>query len=148
MLGAPFYVMERVDGVAYRRAAELDALGAERTAAIAGRLVEVLAALHAVDPDAVGLAEFGRPEGFLERQVRRWGKQLEGSKTREHPDADELHRRLTDAGEPRSGRPVGARDRARRLPARQLPGRQRRPRSTPSSTGRWPRSATPAPTSR
>ena len=97
VLGAPFYVMERVEGVAYRRAAELDALGAERTTAIAGRLVEVLAALHAVDPEQVGLGDFGRPQGFLERQVRRWGKQLEGSKTREHPDADELHRLLDRA---------------------------------------------------
>jgi aminoglycoside phosphotransferase (APT) family kinase protein len=58
--------------------------------------VEVLARLHAVDPDAVGLGEFGRPDGFLERQVRRWGKQLDGSRTREHPDADELHRLLTE----------------------------------------------------
>ena len=96
VLGAPFYVMERVDGIAYRKAAELDALGTERTAAIAGRLVGVLATLHAVDPGQVGLSEFGRPQGFLERQVRRWGKQLEGSKTREHHDADELHRLLTD----------------------------------------------------
>ena len=96
VLGAPFYVMERVDGIAYRQAAELDALGAERTAAIAGRLVDVLATLHAVDPQAVGLEAFGRPQGFLERQVRRWGQQLEGSKTREHPDADELHRLLTE----------------------------------------------------
>ena len=96
VLGAPFYVMERVDGIAYRRAAELDELGADRTAALAGRLVEVLVSLHAVDPAAVGLAEFGRPQGFLERQVRRWGKQLEGSKTREHPDADELHRLLSE----------------------------------------------------
>jgi len=95
VLGAEFYVMEKVEGRAYRRAAELDALGADRTAAIAGRLVDVLARLHAVDPAAVGLSEFGRPDGFLERQVRRWGRQLEGSKTREHPDADELHRRLT-----------------------------------------------------
>jgi aminoglycoside phosphotransferase (APT) family kinase protein len=96
VLGAPFYVMEKVEGRAYRRAAELDELGADRTATISARLVEVLAALHAVEPDAVGLAEFGRPQGFLERQVRRWGKQLEGSKTREHPDADELHRLLTE----------------------------------------------------
>ena len=56
----------------------------------------MLAHLHAVDPGAVGLGEFGRPDGFLERQVRRWGKQLEGSRTREHPDADQLHRRLTE----------------------------------------------------
>jgi aminoglycoside phosphotransferase (APT) family kinase protein len=95
VLGAPFYVMEKVDGIAYRRAAELDQLGAERTGAIARRLVEVLAALHAVDPEEVGLGGFGRPAGFLERQVRRWGQQLEGSSTREHPDAEELHRRLT-----------------------------------------------------
>jgi aminoglycoside phosphotransferase (APT) family kinase protein len=96
VIGAPFYVMEKVEGRAYRRAKELDELGAERTSVIAGRLVDVLARLHGVDPDAVGLGGFGRPDGFLERQVRRWGKQLEGSKTREHPDADELHRRLTD----------------------------------------------------
>ncbi|KQW48783.1 acyl-CoA dehydrogenase [Nocardioides sp. Root1257] len=95
VLGAPFYVMERVDGTAYRRAKQLAALGPERTAAIGGRLIDVLATLHRVDPAEVGLAEFGRPDGFLERQVRRWGKQLEGSKTREHPDAEELHRRLT-----------------------------------------------------
>ncbi len=107
VLGAPFYVMEKVDGVAYRRASELDALGADRTAALAGRLVEVLAALHAVDPDEVGLGEFGRPQGFLERQVRRWGKQLEGSKTREHPDADELHRLLTEQLPPEDPSVVG-----------------------------------------
>jgi len=96
VLGAPFYVMEKVDGVAIRTARELDARGADRTSAIAGRLVDVLATLHAVDPGQVGLGEFGRPHGFLERQVRRWGKQLEGSRTREYPDAEELHRLLTD----------------------------------------------------
>jgi aminoglycoside phosphotransferase (APT) family kinase protein len=95
VLGAPFYVMERIEGTAYRRADQLAELGPERTAAIGGRLIDVLATLHGVDPDAVGLAEFGRPAGFLERQVRRWGKQLEGSKTTERPAADELHRQLT-----------------------------------------------------
>jgi aminoglycoside phosphotransferase (APT) family kinase protein len=95
ILGAPFYVMERVLGTAYRSARQLEPLGALRTATVAGRMVDVLAALHAVEPAEVGLGEFGRPQGFLERQVRRWGKQLEGSRTREHPDADELHRLLT-----------------------------------------------------
>jgi len=103
ILGAEFYVMEKVEGRAYRRASELEALGADRTSAIAGRLVDVLARLHAVDPAAVGLGEFGRPDGFLERQVRRWGRQLEGSKTREHPDADELHRLLTQRVEQVAG---------------------------------------------
>jgi aminoglycoside phosphotransferase (APT) family kinase protein len=95
VIGAPFYVMERVLGTAYRHATELETLGADRTAAIATEMVEVLARLHTVDPASVGLAEFGRPAGFLERQVRRWGKQLEGSKTQDRPDAHELHRRLT-----------------------------------------------------
>jgi aminoglycoside phosphotransferase (APT) family kinase protein len=96
VLGAPFYVMERVGGAAIRTAKELDERGTERTEAIAGRLVDVLAHLHAVDPEAVGLSEFGRPHGFLERQVRRWGQQLDGSKTQDRPHADELHRLLTE----------------------------------------------------
>ena len=68
-------------------------------------LVDVLAAIHAVDYDAVGLGEFGRPDGFLERQVRRWGEQWERSKTRELPEVDELARRLR-AALPESGPPT------------------------------------------
>lgn len=97
VLGAPFYLMERVDGTPYRTAAQLEPLGAGRTAAITGRMVDVLAALHHVDPAAVGLAEFGRPEGFLERQVRRWTRQLEGSRDRDLPGADELAAELAAA---------------------------------------------------
>ena len=94
VLGAPFYVMERVHGTPYRSAAELEALGRDRTEQISRRSVETLATLHSVDPEAVGLADFGRPDGFLERQVRRWTKQLEASRTRELPGLDELHDRL------------------------------------------------------
>lgn len=94
VLGAPFYVMERVIGTAYRLAQQLEPLGPGRVETIAGRMIDVLAALHAVDPAGVGLADFGRPKGFLARQVDRWGRQLQGSRTFEHPDADELHRRL------------------------------------------------------
>lgn len=94
VLGAPFYVMERVAGTPYRHAAELEPLGPERTRTIATGLVDTLAALHAVDPSAVGLADFGRPAGFLARQVRRWRKQLDASYSRDLPAADELHDRL------------------------------------------------------
>nr|WP_239542597.1 phosphotransferase family protein [Micromonospora terminaliae] len=97
VLGAPFYVMERVPGTAYRHAAELEPLGPDRTRAIATRLVDTLATLHAVDPAAVGLADFGRPAGFLGRQVRRWRTQLDASYCRELPAADELHARLAAA---------------------------------------------------
>jgi len=94
VLGADFYVMERCAGTPYRRSAELEPLGPERTRTISERLVDTLAALHAVEPASVGLGDFGRPEGFLGRQVARWKKQLDASYTRDLPAADELHRLL------------------------------------------------------
>lgn len=102
VLGAPFYIMERVPGTPYSRAAQLEPLGAERTRAITGRMVDTLVALHAVDYRSVGLAEFGRPDGYLERQVSRWKKQLAASASRELPGMDELVAYL-DANIPASG---------------------------------------------
>ncbi|WP_017541904.1 phosphotransferase family protein [Nocardiopsis halophila] len=94
VLGAPFYVMEYVEGTPYRTAEQLSALGPDRTRAVVLQLVDTLVDLHAVDPEAVGLADFGRPEGFLERQVRRWGKQLDASRSRDLPGVDELRQGL------------------------------------------------------
>ncbi|MEU4202362.1 phosphotransferase family protein [Streptomyces sp. NPDC026294] len=94
VLGAPFYVMELVEGVPYRTAEQLAGLGPERTRGVVLSLVDTLVALHAVDPAAVGLDGFGRPDGFLERQLRRWGKQLAASKNRELPGIDALHEAL------------------------------------------------------
>jgi aminoglycoside phosphotransferase (APT) family kinase protein len=86
--------MEFVAGTPYRSDKELVSLGTERTTKIADALVDTLVDLHAVDPAAVGLGDFGRPEGFLERQLRRWKKQLDGSRSRDLPGIDELHDRL------------------------------------------------------
>ncbi|QHE67839.1 phosphotransferase family protein [Rhodococcus sp. WAY2] len=97
VLGADFYVMERCAGTPYRTASELELLGTERTRTISERLVDTLAALHAVEPASVGLGDFGRPEGFLGRQVVRWKKQLDASHTRDLPAADELYRRLAES---------------------------------------------------
>ena len=91
VVGAPFYVMELVDGTPYRFAADLEPLGAPRTETISRRLIDTLATLHRVDPTAVGLSDFGRPEGFLSRQVRRWKKQLDSSRSRDLAGADDLH---------------------------------------------------------
>lgn len=102
VLGAPFYVMERVAGTPYRHAVELERLGPERTRLIATGLVGTLATLHEVDPGAVGLADFGRPEGFLGRQVRRWRKQLDASYCRDLPAADELYALLSALVPPES----------------------------------------------
>jgi aminoglycoside phosphotransferase (APT) family kinase protein len=57
-------------------------------------LVNVLAALHAVDPDDVGLGQLGRKEGYVARQLKRWRAQWEASKTRELTAVDEVHDRL------------------------------------------------------
>ncbi|MFF5446618.1 phosphotransferase family protein [Streptomyces sp. NPDC012888] len=105
VLGAPFYVMEYVDGTPYRTAGQLAALGPDRTRRAVLGLVDTLVDLHAVDPAEVGLADFGWPEGFLDRQLRRWGKQLDASRSRELPGIDELHGALGRAL-PRSPAPA------------------------------------------
>jgi aminoglycoside phosphotransferase (APT) family kinase protein len=89
VLGAPFYLMGFVDGVVLDAPAvlrELDPVAAGRACEL---LMDTLADLHDVDPAAVGLADFGRPEGFLERQVKRWHQQWQASETR---PLDELAR--------------------------------------------------------
>jgi aminoglycoside phosphotransferase (APT) family kinase protein len=98
VLGAPFQVMEFVEGPVAR-----DALPpgyadtpAER-AAIARSLVATLAALHAIDPAAVGLAGFGRPEGYLRRQVDRWQRQWLATPGADSPEADALGAALADS---------------------------------------------------
>src|SRR6476660_3882392 len=91
---APFYVMEKVEGTILRTPAELAQLAADDARRCSEELIDVLVAIHAVDYRAVGLDDFGHPDGYVERQVRRWGEQWERSKTRELPIVDELARRL------------------------------------------------------
>jgi aminoglycoside phosphotransferase (APT) family kinase protein len=94
--GAPFYVMEFVDGAILRTEAEAeDAFDAPGRGAIGRSLVDLLADLHRLDPDAVGLGTLGRKAGYAERQLRRWHAQYESSKEREIPAIDEVHRRLS-----------------------------------------------------
>jgi aminoglycoside phosphotransferase (APT) family kinase protein len=94
VLGAPFYLMQRVEGDVVRTEQQLLAVPEPAREPLAHHLVDTLAALHAVDPAGVGLADFGRPEGFLDRQVRRWGQQLQASRSREVEGIDELHAAL------------------------------------------------------
>ncbi|MEW1548969.1 phosphotransferase family protein [Streptomyces tsukubensis] len=92
--GAPFYVMEYAPGTPYRTAGQLAALGPERTRSVLLGLLDTLVDLHAVAPEAVGLGDFGRPDGYLDRQLRRWGKQLAASRSRDLEGIDELHAEL------------------------------------------------------
>jgi aminoglycoside phosphotransferase (APT) family kinase protein len=96
--GAAFYVMDFAPGVVIEEempAGYATTPGERRR--IGAALMRTLAALHAVDWRAVGLADFGRPDGYLARQVRRWSEQWERSKTGEVPLIRELIRRLEAA---------------------------------------------------
>ncbi|MBK9180387.1 MAG: phosphotransferase family protein [Acidimicrobiales bacterium] len=94
--GAPFYVMAYVDGhVLDTPEAARRVFPDEARRRVAGEsLVDVLATLHGVDPDAVGLGDLGRKEGYVARQLKRWSTQWERSKTRELPAIEEVYERL------------------------------------------------------
>jgi aminoglycoside phosphotransferase (APT) family kinase protein len=89
-LGVPFYLMQRIDGVVLRTRPDLLTVPEAQRPALTDRLVQTLAALHAVDTGRAGLAGFGRPDGFAERQLVRWSRQLAASRSREVPGIDEL----------------------------------------------------------
>ena len=100
--GAPFYVMEFVDGRVIRSAADAEALGPDERRRAAESIVDVLAAIHSVDVDAVGLGDLGRKEDYVARQLKRWHGQFEKSRTRDVPIMDEVHDRLA-TGVPAQG---------------------------------------------
>jgi aminoglycoside phosphotransferase (APT) family kinase protein len=95
LLGVPFYVMAKVPGLVIRDVMPdgFASTHAEREA-LGYALADCLAALHSVDPAEVGLADFGRPDGFTERQVRRWLKQWEASADAPAPAVAALGSRL------------------------------------------------------
>jgi aminoglycoside phosphotransferase (APT) family kinase protein len=91
VLGAPFYMMEPIRGIILRR--NLPA-GLEFSAETARRLSESfldnLAVLHGLDYAAIGLADLGKPQGYLERQVRGWTERYYGSKTHDYLEVEEI----------------------------------------------------------
>lgn len=91
VIGAPFYVMAYVDGVTVGDPLAAAPLTAPARHAASLDLVDVLATLHHVDPDEVGLGDLSRRDGYIERQLRRWSQQWEAQKTRELPAMDEAH---------------------------------------------------------
>jgi aminoglycoside phosphotransferase (APT) family kinase protein len=97
VIGAPFYLMERMSGNVIRSAlpSPFDSLEHARSA-IGEEMVRTLAALHNLDWRTMDLEGFGRPHGYLERQIKRWNRQLEGARSRDIPDLDEVSRWLAD----------------------------------------------------
>lgn len=104
VIGADFYVMERLDGVTLRTRDDTSRLSREQRARFAEAMVDTMVALHRVDPAEVGLDGWGRPEGYLERQLKRWRHQWEASQTDARPEVEELLTRL-GAALPTGGQP-------------------------------------------
>lgn len=102
VLGAAFYLVEDVAGAVYRSPAQTATLSEDERGAVGTAVVEALARIHEVDLVATGLADFGPPSGYLQRQVRRWGAQWAASKSRDLPAMEELLTRLA-AGLPTDG---------------------------------------------
>jgi aminoglycoside phosphotransferase (APT) family kinase protein len=96
VIGAPFYVMEDVPGVVLRDYEDCARLTPDVAAELSRRLGETLAAIHGVDLEATGLADFGRGAGYLRRQLDRWQRQWELSTSREVPGYASLVRRLAE----------------------------------------------------
>ncbi|AEB44636.1 phosphotransferase family protein [Micromonospora maris] len=97
VLGVPFYLMGQVPGRVHREPEELVGWSPSQVRDLAFRLIDLLAVLHTVEPASVGLADFGRPDGFNARQVRRWKRQLDASRSRDLPGIGDLHDRLAAA---------------------------------------------------
>lgn len=94
VIGSPFYVMERIDGMAIGSRDDAQALEPHERRELAETFVRTFAALHSVDPAAVGLADWGRPDGYLERQLRRWSRQWKQAHSRPRSSVDETLRLL------------------------------------------------------
>jgi aminoglycoside phosphotransferase (APT) family kinase protein len=96
IIGSPFYLMEYVDGLVLRTPQDGAQVSPDQAGMLSELLTSMMAAIHGTDLAAVGLDAFGRPEGFMARQLARWQKQWELSKTQEVPGFDDLVRRLSD----------------------------------------------------
>ncbi|MCP4223253.1 MAG: phosphotransferase family protein [Actinomycetia bacterium] len=97
--GAPFYLMDYVDGTVVHNAQVADAHLTDHgtRAELSQSVVTVLADLHLADPDHIGLGDLGRKEAYLDRQLKRWKRQWEAAKTRELASMDRAFGLLTEA---------------------------------------------------
>ena len=89
VLGAPFYLMERVKGTILRASTPQDQMPTEaQFKALSSNLVDTLVELHQLDYKAIGLGDLGNPEGYVERQIVGWSKRYQKAKTQEHPEME------------------------------------------------------------
>jgi len=104
--GAPFYVMSFVDGTILRTRADAERLTSTEADLATRALVEAQVAMHTLDLDEVGLADLGRHDGYVGRQLKRWIGQVERAAARDVPLIGELHEALADRVPPERARPA------------------------------------------
>jgi aminoglycoside phosphotransferase (APT) family kinase protein len=103
--GAPFYLMDFVDGRILREVTDAEGMDEAACLRATESLIDTQIAFHTVDLEAVGLSDLARHDGYVERQLGRWRKQYERGRVRELPLLEELHDRLAAAVPPPSGPP-------------------------------------------
>ena len=96
IIGTPFYVMQRMSGRVFRTPTAPDVSGAKERSAIFDNMNDTLAKIHTVDWKALGLEDFGKPGNYMARQVSRWSKQYEASKTEHIASMDNLMKWLNE----------------------------------------------------
>jgi aminoglycoside phosphotransferase (APT) family kinase protein len=105
VIGVPFYVMEMIEGSVFTQRTPRHLYAADERRRVADEIVDALVSLHGVDWRAAGLEDFGRPDGYLDRQLRRFAELLEAYRSREIPALDRLTTWLRDH-RPDSGEPA------------------------------------------
>ncbi len=104
VLGAPFYVMERVDGLLIQSQIPPElGWGEEENSRLCRTFFDLLAALHQLDIDAVGLADFGKPAGYVTRQIEGWERRFERAKTPDVEEFSDVRQWLLDNIPPETG---------------------------------------------
>lgn len=106
VIGAPFYLMEKLEGVVVRSSIPSGLDSIEDRRRMGEQLVETLVELHSVDFEKVGLGDFGKPEGYLERQLRRMNQLWDLAKTRDIPEIDEVGKWLAENLPEQSGQSI------------------------------------------
>ncbi|MEJ2718803.1 MAG: phosphotransferase family protein [Deltaproteobacteria bacterium] len=107
VMGCPFYVMERIHGIVLRKELPLGlSYTPEQARRLFEHLLDVQLELHAVDYQKIGLADFGKPEGYVERQVVGWTKRYRAARTDDAPDCEEVMAWLEEKMPPDSDRPA------------------------------------------
>ena len=97
IIGCPFFLMERLNGIVIRgEIPENVDLSGDRAKKLCLNMIKTQYELHSIDYKKIGLKDFGKPQGYMKRQIEGWNRRYEGSKTPDAPDCDQMMNWLAD----------------------------------------------------